>query len=79
MYLKGKEVGDNINIDKMINMLLIKLSQKYYVFYMEKRSYNNNRINKSYLVKINNITQEYRNKRDLLIYLSNYKGDDIIG
>ena len=34
-----RKVGDNINIKKMINMLLQKLSLEYDVFYMEKRNY----------------------------------------
>ena len=59
-----------MNIDKMINMLLIKLSKDYNIFYMEKRSYNNEKINKSFFIKIGNSKEEFRNKRDLLIYLS---------
>lgn len=57
-------------MDKMINMLLIKHAQKHKIFYMEKRSYNQGRINKSYYVKIDNMKQEFRSKRNLLTYLS---------
>lgn len=34
-----RKVGDNINIDKMINMLLLKLSKTHDIFFMEKRNY----------------------------------------
>lgn len=62
-----------MNIDRMINMLLIKLSKKHYVFYMEKRTYRESKINKSYYIKIDNRKKEYRSKTDLLIYLSKIK------
>lgn len=64
---------NKMNIDRMINMLLIKLSKRHYVFYMEKRTYREDKINKSYYVKIDNYKKEFRNKTDLLIYLSNIK------
>ena len=64
------EVGDNINIDRMINMLLIKLSKKHDIFFMEKRSYRNDKIYKSFIIKIDKVSEEFRNKRDLLIFLS---------
>lgn len=59
-----------MNIDKMINMLLIKLSKTQSIFFMEKRNYRDSKIYKSFIVKIDKITKEFRNKRDLLIYLS---------
>lgn len=59
-----------MNIDKMINMLLIKLSKTQSIFFMEKRNYRDSKIYKSFIVKIDNTTQEYRNKKDLLTYLS---------
>jgi len=62
-----------MNIDKMINMLLIKLSKKHYVFYMDKRTYTENKINKTYYIKIDNHKKDFRNKRDLLMYLSKIK------
>lgn len=63
-------MGDNINIDRMINMLLIKLSKKHDIFFMEKRCYRNDKIYKSFIIKIENVSEEFRNKRDLLIFLS---------
>ena len=54
----------------MINMLLLKLSKTYDIFFMEKRSYKNDKIYKSFVIKIDKTSEEFRNKRDLLIYLS---------
>lgn len=59
-----------MNIDKMTNMLLIKLSKKHDIFYMEKRSYKEGKIYKSFIIKIDKTSQEFRNKRDLLLWLS---------
>ena len=62
-----------MNIDKMINMLLLKLSKTRSVFYMEKRTYKDMKIYKSYIITINKKKEEFRNKKDLLIYLSKLK------
>jgi len=62
-----------MNIDKMINMLLIKLSKHYDIFYMEKRNYKKDKIYKTYMVNIDELKEEFRNKRELLIYLSGFK------
>lgn len=67
-----RKVGDNINIDKMINMLLLKLSRTHNIFFMEKRNYRDDKVFKSFIVKIDKTSEEFRNKRDLLIYLSNF-------
>lgn len=62
-----------MNIDRMINMFLIKLGKNNDIFYMEKRTYKNDKVYKSYIIKIKNNTKEFNNKKDLLIYLSNIK------
>jgi hypothetical protein len=62
-----------MNIDKMINMLLLKISKTKSVFYMEKKTYKDMKIYKSYIITINKKKEEFRNKKDLLIYLSNLK------
>lgn len=62
-----------MNLDKMINMMLIKLSQNENVFYMEKRSYYDDKISKSFFVKIGDKKEEFKTKRELLIYLSNVR------
>lgn len=62
-----------MNINKMINMLLLNLSKTRSVFYMEKRTYKDMKTYKSYLITINKKKEEFRNKKDLLIYLSKIK------
>ena len=62
-----------MNLDRMINMLLINLSKKYKIFYMEKRSYKGDKTYKSFYVKIGKISEEFMNKRDMLKYLSGFK------
>jgi len=56
----------------MINMLLLKLSKTHGIFFMEKRNYRDNKVYKSFIVKIGETSEEFRNKHDLLIYLSNF-------
>lgn len=62
-----------MNIDKMINMLLLKISKTKSVFYMEKKTYKDMKIYKSYTITINKKKEKFRNKKDLLIYLSKLK------
>ena len=50
----------------MIDMLLRKLSTEHYVYYIEKRTYKNNKVYKSYVINIDRIKKEYNNKCDLL-------------
>lgn len=61
-----------MNIDKMINMLLIKLSEEHDIFYMERRTYKEGKIYKSYIVDVDGIKRECKNKKDLLLFLSEY-------
>ena len=49
--------------------MLIKLSQEYEVFYMERRTYRDNKVFKSYLVKIGDLNEEFKNQTDLLVFL----------
>ena len=67
-----RKVGDSINIKKMINMLLQKLSFEYDVFYMEKRNYKDGKTFKTFIIKIGNIKEEFRNERDLLLFLKDF-------
>ena len=70
-FIRGNRLaGDNINIDKMINIILIMLSKTHNIFYMEKRNYKEDKIYKSFIIKIDKTSQEFRNKRDLLLWLS---------
>lgn len=59
-----------MNVDKIINMLLIKLSKEHDIFYIEKRSYKEDKIYKPFIIKIDKTSQEFRNKKDLLLWLS---------
>ena len=59
-----------MNIDKMIDMLLYKLSRKHEVFYIEMRTYRKNQTSKTYKVKLDGYTETFKSKRNLLIYLS---------
>ena len=67
-----RKVGDNINLKKMINMLLQRLSLEYDVFYMEKRNYKEGKTYKSFFIKIGNIKEEFRSERDLLLFLKDF-------
>ena len=67
-----RKVGDNINIKKMINMLLQKLSLEYDVFYMKKRNYHDGKIYKTFTIKIGNIKEEFKSERDLLLFLKDF-------
>lgn len=69
-----------MNIDRTIDMLLIKLSKKYKISIVEVRKYNDefNRVTKSYTVNYENIKDEYsyneresfKSKRALVSWLS---------
>lgn len=58
-----------MNIKRAIHLLLQKLSMDHKVFYMEKRYYINSRCSKSFLVKIDDNTLEFKAQLDLLEYL----------
>ena len=68
-----RKVGDNINIKKMINMLLQKLSLEYDVFYMEKRNYRDGKTTyKTFTIKIGNVKEDFKSERDLLLFLKDF-------
>ena len=67
-----RKVGDNINIKKMINMLLQKLSLEYDVFYMEKRNYRDGKTYKTFTIKIGIVKEEFKSERDLLLFLKDF-------
>lgn len=62
-----------MNIRRYINMILLKLSNKHNIFYMEKITYKEYKKYKTYIIKIDNITKEFRSEKELLIYLSKIK------
>ena len=67
-----RKVGDNINIKRMTEMLLKKLSLEYNVFYMEKRNYKEGKTYKSFFIKIGNIKEEFKSEMDLLLFLKDF-------
>ena len=51
-------------------MLLLEIAKKRDVFFMEKRTYKHNKIYKGFFIKIGNEQENFKNKRELLTYLS---------
>lgn len=62
-----------MNINKMIDMLFRKIAINNKVFYMERKTYTNNKTYKNYYVKINNTKKEFTSKYDLLLWLKEWK------
>lgn len=63
-----------MNIKKMIEMLLTKISFKHKIFYLEQRTYKEGKIFKNYKVKIDNgKMQEFNSLTQLLIFLKDWK------
>ena len=52
-------------------MLLLKLSKEHNIFYIERRNYVDMKCYKVYILNYDGNTTYYKNKKDLLIYLSN--------
>lgn len=63
-----------MNIKKMVDMLLINISFKHKVFYLEQRTYKKGKTFKNYKVKIDNDKmQEFNSLTQLLIFLKDWK------
>lgn len=58
-----------MNIDRMINMLLQKISLDNKVYYIEQRTYKEGKIYKNYKITINKEKEEFKRKLDVLLYL----------
>jgi hypothetical protein len=54
-----------MNIERMIEVALRKLSIEHTIFLMERRTYKDNKVYKSYILSIDDEQQEYKNKFDL--------------
>lgn len=54
-----------MNIERMIEVVLRKLSIEHTIFLMERRTYKDNKVYKSYILSIDGEQEEYRNKYDL--------------
>ena len=54
-----------MNIERMIEVVLRKLSNEHTIFLMERRTYKDNKVYKSYILSIDGEQEEYKNKYDL--------------
>lgn len=62
-----------MNIQKMLNMLMQKISLTDKIFYMEQKTYKEGRVYKSYKLKIKNKTYEFNSQKDILLWLKDWK------
>ena len=63
-----------MNINKMINMLLQQLSLEYETCtLLEFDTYKEGKVYQNYKVKIGNISEEFRSKKKLLLWLKDWK------
>ena len=62
-----------MNIRRMVDLLLQKLSIKHKVYYMERRYYNNAKVSKSYLLNIDGDTMTFGSLIEILTYLKQRK------
>lgn len=58
-----------MSIQQMLNVIMQKISLKYKIFYMEKRTYKEGKVYKTYRVKIGNQNKEFNSQTDLLLWL----------
>ena len=62
-----------MQISKMIDILLRNIAKKYKATLIEMKTYKDDKVYKSYRVKIGNINKEFKNQTDLLLYLKEWK------
>ena len=62
-----------MNIQKMLNMLMQKISLTDKIFYMEQRTYKNGKVYKSYKVKIGKLNEEFNSQKDILLWLKDWE------
>ena len=62
-----------MNIQKMLNMLMQKISLTDKIFYMEQRTYKYGKVYKSYKVKIGKLNEEFNSQKDILLWLKDWK------
>ena len=56
----------------MINILLLKLSNEHNIFYMERRTYKENKVQKFFIVNIDGNNYYFNSKKDILLELSKW-------
>ena len=62
-----------MNLNKMLNMLMQKISLTDKIFYMEQRTYKEGKVYKNYKVKIKDKTYEFNSQKDILLWLKDWK------
>ena len=62
-----------MQISKMIDILLRNIAKKYKVVLIEFKTYKNEKVYKNYKITIGNLTEEFKNQTDLLLYLKEWK------
>lgn len=62
-----------MNIQKMLNMLMQKISLTDKIFYMEQRTYKDGKVYKNYKLKINDEMFEFNSQKDILLWLKDWK------
>ena len=62
-----------MQISKIIDMLLRNIAKKHKVVLIEFKTYKNEKVYKSYRVKIRNINEEFKSQIELLMFLKDWK------
>ena len=62
-----------MNIQKMLNMLMQKISLTDKIFYMEQKTYKEGKVYKNYKVKIKDEMYEFSSQKDILLWLKDWK------
>lgn len=62
-----------MNIRRMVDLLLQKLSITHKVYYMERRYYNNAKVSKSYVLSIDGKSETFGSLIEVLTYLKQRK------
>ena len=62
-----------MQISKMIDILLRNIAKEYKATLIEMKTYKNDKVYKNYKITIGNLTEEFKNQTDLLLYLKEWK------
>ena len=62
-----------MQISKMIDILLRNISKEYKATLIEMKTYKDDKVYKSYRVKIGNINEEFKSQIELLMFLKDWK------
>ena len=62
-----------MQISKMIDILLRNIAKEYKATLIEMKTYKDDKVYKSYIVKIGNINEEFKSQIELLMFLKDWK------